>query len=93
MQIAGVKAVVPLNNIDLYQPAVYSGSILKLHYATGKELKPWLDLTAAQGEVFVQFWLKPGDPPVTFEPGRDKPVERIPAELKAVLGEMRKVGR
>lgn len=93
MQIAGVKAVMPLTNIDLYQPAVYSGSILKLHYATGEELKPWLDLTAAQGEVFVQFWLKPGDPPVAFEPGEEKPVERIPEELQEVLRDIRKMGR
>lgn len=93
MQIAGAKTVVPLTNIDLYQPAVYSGNILKLHYATKEALKPWLELTAAQGEVFVQFWLKPGDPPVTFEPGKDRLVERIPPQLREVLREIRKVGR
>ena len=92
MQIASNK-IVPVNNIDLYQPASYRGNVLKLHYATGEELKPWLDLTAAQGEVFVQFWLKPGDPPVTFEPGKDKPVERIPKELREVLRDIRKMGR
>lgn len=92
MQIAGSK-LAPLVNIDLYHPATYSGNILKLHYATGEELKPWLDLTAAQGEVFVQFWLKPGDPPVEFAPGKDRPVERIPPQLRDVLQDIRKIGR
>ena len=67
--------------------------MLKLHYATGEELHPWLDLTAVQGEVFVQFWLKPGDPPVTFAPGEEKPVERIPEELQEVLRDIRKIAR
>jgi inner membrane protein len=52
-----------------------------LHYAQEEELGPWLDLVAAQGEVYVQFWLKPGDPPVALEVGEEKPVERIPKEL------------
>jgi inner membrane protein len=91
MQIAGDK-IVPVSNIDLYQPASYRGNVLKLHYAIGKELEPWLNLTAAQGEVFVQFWLKPGDPPIEFSPGEEKPVNRIPPQLREVLRDIRKIG-
>ena len=43
------------------------------------------DLVAVRGEVVVQFWLKPGDPPVVLWKGEEQPVERIPAQLKPYL--------
>jgi inner membrane protein len=84
MQIAG-KKLVPVENIDLYRPASYRGNVLKLHYAREEELKPWLDLVAAQGEIYVQFWLKPGEAAVELMPGEERPVERIPVQLKGFL--------
>jgi inner membrane protein len=84
MQIAGKKRV-PVENIDLYRPASYRGNVLKLHYAREEELEPWLDLVATQGEVYVQFWLKPGEAAVEFAPGEERPVERVPEELKKFL--------
>jgi len=75
----------PVENIQLYKPAVYRGNVLTLHYARTGELAPWQNLVAAQGEIYVQFWLQPGDPAVAFTPGEDKPVDRIPAKLKPYL--------
>ena len=40
---------------------------------------------AARGEVFVQFWLKPGEQPVFFDPGNEPPVDPIPKELRRFL--------
>lgn len=48
-------------DIDYYQPVIYSGQIMTLRYARAQELGPWFDLIAAKGEIFVQFWLKPGE--------------------------------
>jgi len=75
----------PVADIALYKPAVYRGNVLTLHYARAGELTPWLNLVAAQGEIHVQFWLKPGDPAVAFTPGEERPVERIPEQLKPFL--------
>ena len=75
----------PVADIALYKPAVYRGNVLTLHYARAGELTPWLNLVAAQGEIYVQFWLKPGDPAVAFTPGEERPVERIPEQLKPFL--------
>ncbi len=75
----------PIVNIELYQPVTYSGQTMTLRYARAQELGPWLDLVAAKGEVFVQFWLKPGEQPVFFDPGNDPPADPIPAELRPFL--------
>ena len=42
-------------------------------------------MVAAEGEVFVQFWLKPGDPAVeqAVEPARE--AEGVPEELRRYL--------
>jgi inner membrane protein len=40
---------------------------------------------AVQGEVYVQFWLKPGEAAVEFAPGEERAVERIPSQLKKFL--------
>lgn len=72
-------------NIDRYQPVIYSGQTMLLRYARAQELGPWLDLVAAKGEIFVQFWLKPGEQAVVFELGTEPPEEQIPAGLKRFL--------
>lgn len=77
--------VEPVANIELYRPVAYSGSVMTLRYARAQELGPWLDLVAAKGEVFVQFWLRPGEQPVVFEVGNDPPADPIPAELRRFL--------
>ncbi len=75
----------PVANIDLYQPVLYSGQTLILRYARAQELGPWLDLVAAKGEIFVQFWLKPGEQAVVFEIGNDPVEEVIPEGLRRFL--------
>ncbi len=78
----------PIANIDLYQPVIYSGQTMTLRYARAQELGPWLDLVAAKGEVFVQFWLRPGEQAAFFDLGNDPPADPIPAELRAFLGSL-----
>jgi len=73
------------DGIDLYRPVTYSGQTMTLRYARAQELGPWLDLVAAKGELFVQFWLRPGEQPVFFDLGHDPPADPIPAELKPFL--------
>lgn len=75
----------PVANIDRYQPVTYSGQTMILRYARAQELGPWLDLVAAKGEIFVQFWLRPGEQAVAFELGNEPPEEQIPAELRKFL--------
>jgi len=75
----------PIANIDLYQPVAYSGQTMMIRYARAQELGPWLDLVAAKGEVFVQFWLRPGEQAVFFDLGNDPPADPIPGELRAFL--------
>ena len=77
--------VEPVADIDRYRPVAYSGQTMTLRYARAQELGPWLDLVAAKGEVFVQFWLRPGEAAVTFELGNEPPADPIPAELRAFL--------
>ena len=77
--------VEPVADIDLYQPVAYSGQTMTLRYARAQELGPWLDLVAAKGEVFVQFWLRPGEQAVFFDLGNDPPADPIPEELRRFL--------
>ena len=77
--------VEPVADIDRYRPVIYSGQTMTLRYARDQELGPWLDLVAAKGEVFVQFWLRPGEQPVAFELGNEPPEELIPEGLKRFL--------
>jgi inner membrane protein len=74
-----------LDSMETYNPALYRGGILRLHYARAPELGPWLDLVAVRGEVVVQFWLRPGEAAVTLGPGEEREVERIPAQLRRFL--------
>jgi len=74
--------VEPVADIERYRPVIYSGQTMTLRHARAQELGPWLDLVAAKGEIFVQFWLRPGEGAATFEVG-DEPVEEvIPDVLK-----------
>ncbi len=81
--------VEPMTDIDRYQPVAYSGQILRLRFARAQELGPWLDLVAAKGEVFVQFWLRPGEQAVVFEVGNDPVEEVIPEGLRRFLQQTR----
>jgi hypothetical protein len=40
-----------LNAVDSYNPALYLGGILRLHYARALEMEPWLDIR--QGRRWV----------------------------------------
>jgi hypothetical protein len=42
-------------------------------------------MVAAQGEVYVQFWLRLGDAPVEMEAGEDKSESVIPEVLRGYL--------
>ena len=75
----------PVADIDRYRPVAYSGQTMTLRYARAQELGPWLDLVAAKGEVFVQFWLRPGAQAVAFEVGNEPPADPIPGELRRFL--------
>jgi inner membrane protein len=77
--------VEPVADIDRYQPVIYSGQTMTLRYARAQELTPWLDLVAAKGELFVQFWLRPGEAAAAFEVGNEPPADPIPEELRGFL--------
>ena len=81
----GPALVGRLDNVDRYNPALYRGGILQLHYARAQELGPWLDLVAVRGEVVVQFWLRPGEAAVTLGPGEEREEEKIPEQLRPFL--------
>ncbi|ADE16977.1 membrane-bound metal-dependent hydrolase (plasmid) [Nitrosococcus halophilus Nc 4] len=75
----------PVADIQLYHPVAFNGKVLRLHYARGQELGPYLNRVAIQGEVYVQFWLKPGDPPVELRITEEKEAGVIPEVLKGYL--------
>jgi inner membrane protein len=59
--------------------------MLRLHYARASEVQSYLDLVAAQGEVYIQFWLRPGEPPAVLRFADDRPEDPIPELLKGHL--------
>jgi inner membrane protein len=63
-----------LDSVDRYNPALYRGGILQLHYARAPELGPWLDRVAVRGEAAV-----------TLGAGEEKEVDRIPKQLRRFL--------
>jgi len=71
-----------LESLERYNPAIYQGGILALHYARAQELAPWLDRVAVRGEIVVQFWLKPGEAAVSLGTGEAQKEERIPRQLR-----------
>lgn len=75
----------PLEDIDLYRPVSMNGKVLKLHYARAKELDPYLEMGATEGELYVQFWLKPGDEAVELVMDEEAGDAAIPAVLAGYL--------
>ena len=73
-----------LGELQLYHPVIYTGDIVRLHYAKAEDLKRYLDMVAAQGEVFIQYWLKPGESPVS-EQVEGIEIDIVPKRLKSWL--------
>jgi inner membrane protein len=79
------KELKQVADINLYRPADFDGKVLHLHYAREQEIEPYLHMVAVQGEVYVQFWLRPGDLPIEVSLGEDKPESVIPGVLRNYL--------
>jgi inner membrane protein len=79
------KELKAVNDINLYRPADFDGKVLHLHYAREQEIASYLYMISAQGEGYVQFWLRPGDASVEVSIGEDKPESVIPAVLRPYL--------
>lgn len=62
----------------------FNGKVLRLHYARGQELAPYLNRVAIQGEVYCSF-VKFGDPPVELRIAEEKEEEVIPEVLKGYV--------
>ncbi|MEI2808549.1 MAG: hypothetical protein V9G18_22170 [Albidovulum sp.] len=75
----------PVASIDRHRLAACSGQTMTIRRARAQELGPWLDWVAIKGEVFVRFWLGPGEQAVVFEVGGAPPEEPIPEGLKRFL--------
>jgi inner membrane protein len=56
-----------------------------LHYAKAKDLERYLDMVVAQGEVFIQYWLAPGEAPVSDQVEVDGEMEIVPERLRGWL--------
>ena len=79
------KELKAVGDIALYRPADFDGKVLHLHYAREREIERYLHMIAAQGEVYVQFWLRPGEGPVELSVGEDKAESMIPEVLRPYL--------
>jgi inner membrane protein len=75
----------PVDGIDLYRPARFSGKVLRLQYARARELEPYLGMMAAEGELYVQMWLRPGDEAVELILGDERDLDLIPEGLREYL--------
>jgi inner membrane protein len=82
----GAQRPEPVEGLDRYQPVRWSGKVLRLHTARAQDLGPYLDLVAADGELYLQIWLQDGDPAVELRFGGDEAGESlIPEGLKGYL--------
>jgi inner membrane protein len=79
------KELKAVGDIALYRPADFDGKVLHLHYAREQELDSYLYMIAAQGEVYVQFWLRPGEGPVELRLGEEGVKSVIPEVLRNYL--------
>ena len=70
-----------VNDLDLYNPVMWSGDKIRLYYARPQDLKDYRNLVAIRGEVIVQFWLRPGDKPVDLNLMAGGAREGVPAAL------------
>ncbi len=52
--------VVPVADLERYDPASYRGEVRRRRYARAQALAPYRDRVAAEGEVLVPFWLRAG---------------------------------
>lgn len=75
----------PLQDLERYQPAWLAGQTLILRHARAQDLDRYRHRVIAEGEVFLQLWLKPGDPPVALDLGEKPRREVIPRGLKGYL--------
>lgn len=83
----------PVQDLDHYRPARFAGEVLRLHYARPADLGRYRGMVAAEGEAFVRFWLKPGDPAVELTVGAPGEAEAIPAELRGGSSRSRTTGK
>lgn len=74
-----------IGELQLYHPIIYTGDIVRLHYAKAKDLERYLDMVVAQGEVFIQYWLAPGEAPVSDQVEVDGEMEIVPERLRGWL--------
>jgi len=81
----GSRLDAPVEDLQRYRPARFAGQVLKLHYARAQDLERYLGMLAAEGELFVQFWLRPGDPPLELAVEEQAEVDPIPEELRGFL--------
>lgn len=79
------KELKAVSDINLYRPADFDGKVLYLHYAQADELDLYLYMVAAQGELYVQFWLRPGEGPVELRLGEEGVKSVIPEVLRNYL--------
>jgi len=81
----GARLDNPVEDLQMYHPASFTGQVLRLHYARAEDLGRYVGLLGAEGEVFVQFWLKEGDPPLEIDIEEQEDVETVPEELRKYL--------
>jgi len=81
----GSRFDAPVQDLQLYRPARFSGQVLRLHYARAEDLDRYLGMLVAEGELFVQFWLKESDDPLQLVIEDQAGVEVIPEELRPFL--------
>ena len=81
----GSRLDAQVQNLQFYRPARFAGQILGLHYARAEDLGRSPGMLAADGELFVQFWLKPDDKPLELVIDDQGDVDVIPEELRRFL--------
>jgi len=81
----GSRLDAPVQDLQLYRPARFAGQVLRLHYARTEDLDRYLGMLAAEGELFVQFWLRTQDDPLELVIEDQGDVEVIPEELRQFL--------
>lgn len=75
----------PVVDLQLYKPASFSGQVLQLHYARAQDLGRYMTMVGAEGELFVQYWMREGDPPLEVDIEEPANEDQIPPELRRFL--------
>ena len=81
----GTRLDNPVVDLQLYNPASFSGQVLQLHYARAQDLGRYMTMVGAEGELFVQYWMRPGDPPLEVDIEELAEEDQIPPELRRFL--------